>query len=254
LVTSAKDGVRPYFAALRSNRPRLSQLTDLDNRALTSQNVRVAAINLRTSRTETTREKILTVAERLFAERGVFAVSNRQIGEAAGQGNNTAVGYHFGTKTDLIRAITAGHTRHIDLIRARLLAEHEGSDSLRDWVVVTVRPLTDHLAALGVPSWYARFAAQLMTEPALRDIMITEALHSPAARAAATGITRAMPALPDAVRAEREEMVGTLIVHTCAERERTLTGGAAWADVEAHLTDAIVGLLSAPVSADRGTA
>jgi AcrR family transcriptional regulator len=206
----------------------------------------VATTKLRAARAETTRERILTVAERLFAERGVFAVSNRQIGEAAGQGNNTAVGYHFGTKTDLIRAITAGHTRHIDQIRTRLLAEHEGSDQLRDWVVITVRPLTEHLAALGTPSWYARFAAQLMTDPALRDIMTAEALHSPATQAAAAGIARTMPELPDAVRAERAEMIRTLIVHTCAERERAQTGE--WGSLEADLTDAIVGLLNAPVS------
>jgi AcrR family transcriptional regulator len=212
----------------------------------------VAAINLRTSRAETTRERILTVAERLFAERGVFAVSNRQIGEAAGQGNNTAVGYHFGTKIDLIRAITAEHSRHIDQIRARLLAEHEGSTSLRDWVVVTVRPLTDHLASLGTPSWYARFAAQLMTDPALRDIMTGEALNSPATRAAAAGVAACLPSLPDDVRAERHEMIRALIVHTCAERERTLTTDDGWRAVEADLTDAIVGLLSAPVSAGRG--
>ena len=209
----------------------------------------MAAVNLRTSRAETTRERILAVAERLFAERGVFAVSNRQIGEAAGQGNNTAVGYHFGTKTDLIRAITAEHTRGIDEIRARLLAEHEGSTSLRDWVVVTVRPLTDHLAGLGTPSWYARFAAQLMTDPALRDIMTAEALHSPATQAAAAGIARAMPPLSDEVRAQRQDMVMALIVHTCADRERALTSGDAWQSVETHLVDAIVGLLSAP---DRG--
>jgi AcrR family transcriptional regulator len=211
----------------------------------------VSSIDLRAVRAETTREKILTVAERLFAERGVFAVSNRQIGEAAGQGNNTAVGYHFGTKTDLIRAITAGHTRQIDQIRARLLTSCSAESDLRDWVVVTVRPLTDHLAALGTPSWYARFAAQLMTDPALRDIMTAEALHSPAIQAASGGITRILSSLPYEVRAERQEMVRALIVHTCAERERTLTSGDAWRAVEAQLTDAIVGLLSAPVSADR---
>ncbi|MGO4759077.1 TetR family transcriptional regulator, partial [Streptomyces sp. 2MCAF27] len=61
----------------------------------------------RTARAEqvsATRELILTAAERLFAERGVYAVSNRQVSEAAGQGNNAAVGYHFGTKADLVRA------------------------------------------------------------------------------------------------------------------------------------------------------
>src|SRR3954467_4834713 len=106
-----------------------------------------------TMRAEHTRGMIMAVAERLFAERGVFAVSNRQISEAAGQGNNTAVGYHFGTKTDLIRAIMAEHSGRMDARRRRLLAQYDGSTQLRDWVVVTVRPVTDHLAALGTPSW-----------------------------------------------------------------------------------------------------
>ena len=45
-----------------------------------------------------TRELLLNTAERLFAEHGVAAVSNRQICEAAGQGNNYAIGYHFGSR------------------------------------------------------------------------------------------------------------------------------------------------------------
>jgi AcrR family transcriptional regulator len=207
-----------------------------------------------TTRALTTRETILTVAERLFAERGVFAVSNRQISEAAGQGNNTAVGYHFGTKTDLIRAVMAAHAERMDADRRLLLAALPAVTGLRDWVVVTVRPVTEHLAALGIPSWYARFAAQLMTDPALRDIMTEQAMHSPTMRAAVEGLDRSLAALPAQVRAERLGMVGALIVHTCAERERTLAdtpgdAAAAWKDTEAHLVDAVVGLLGAPVSA-----
>ena len=52
---------------------------------------------VRSDRASSTQEAILVAAERLFAEHGVFAVSNRQVSEAAGQGNNAAVGYHFGT-------------------------------------------------------------------------------------------------------------------------------------------------------------
>jgi len=44
----------------------------------------------RSDRASTTQQAILTAAERLFAEHGVFAVSNRQVSEAAGQGNNAA--------------------------------------------------------------------------------------------------------------------------------------------------------------------
>ena len=71
----------------------------------------------RSDRASTTQEAILTAAERLFAEHGVFAVSNRQVSEAAGQGNNAAVGYHFGTKTDLVRAIERRHREPIERLR-----------------------------------------------------------------------------------------------------------------------------------------
>src|ERR1044071_2247741 len=89
----------------------------------------------RAARAHATREAILTVAERMFAEHGVFAVSNRQVSEAAGQGNNTAVGYHFGTKADLVRAIARRHSAPIEELRQRLLAEiAEDSTDVRDWI------------------------------------------------------------------------------------------------------------------------
>ena len=70
----------------------------------------------RSARRDATRELILTTAERLFAEYGIEVVSNRQISEAAGQGNNAAVNYHFGTKADLVRAIMAGHNKDIAIV------------------------------------------------------------------------------------------------------------------------------------------
>ncbi len=108
--------------------------------------------NTRTDRASLTREAILTAAERLFAEHGVFAVSNRQVSEAAGQGNNAAVGYHFGTKTDLVRAIEHKHAVPVEKLREERVAAMAGKDAgLRDWVECLVLPLTDHLTALGNP-------------------------------------------------------------------------------------------------------
>src|SRR4051794_41913128 len=52
-----------------------------------------------------TKEQIVLAAEALFAERGVEGVSLRQIGTAAGNGNNSAVQYHFGTKDRLVQAV-----------------------------------------------------------------------------------------------------------------------------------------------------
>jgi AcrR family transcriptional regulator len=203
-----------------------------------------------TTRAEHTRGMIMAVAERLFAERGILAVSNRQISEAAGQGNNTAVGYHFGTRTDLIRAIVREHSGAMDEIRRRMLAEHDGSGQLRDWVACTVSPITQHLATLAAPSWYARFAAQLMTDPTLRAIVIDDVLDSPAVRQAIEGLNRCLPDLPAQVRVDRNDMVRTVVVHMCAERERELADGAGvgWDETATSLIDAIVGLLLAPVT------
>jgi len=207
----------------------------------------------RTDRAAETRELILAAAERLFAEHGLANVSNRQVGEAAGQGNNTAVGYHFGAKADLVRAIVRKHSAQTERIRERLLARHGTSTDLRDWVACLVRPLPEHLAALGAPTWYARFAVQVMTDPVLSDIVVDDALTTPALVRTVDGLNRCLPALPPAVRLERGAMARILLMHTCAEHERALADGsptarATWQETASGLTDAIVGLLLTPVT------
>lgn len=207
----------------------------------------------RAERAGETRELILAAAERLFAEHGVFAVSNRQVSEAAGQGNNTAVGYHFGTKADLVRAIVRAHAGQVEQLRMRMLAEIGDSVELRDWVACLVRPNGEHLDALGNPTWFARFGAQVMTDPALREIMIDEGFTSPSLRHVVDGLSRCLPDLPVEVRAERGDMARQLIVHMFAERERALAEGAptprsSWNDATTGLIDAIVGMWLAPVT------
>ncbi|MCG5213414.1 TetR/AcrR family transcriptional regulator [Streptosporangium sp. KLBMP 9127] len=213
---------------------------------------------VRAERVNATREQILAAAERLFAEHGVFAVSNRQVSEAAGQGNNAAVGYHFGTKADLVRAIARKNGERIEGIRRRMLAEVGGSTEVRDWVACLVRPVTEHLAAMGNPTWFARFGAQVMTDPGLRDIMIDEALTSPTLVQILDGLNRFLPALPAEVRAERSAMASHLMVHMCAEYERALADGrptprSSWHCVATGLIDAIAGLWAAPVTPDDHT-
>ncbi len=215
--------------------------------------VTMAGSTARTGRAAETRELIAAAAERLFAEHGVAAVSNRQISEAAGQGNNAAVGYHFGSRAGLVRAIVRRHAEPTELVRRRLLAGIGDSPELRDWVDCLVRPIPEHLAMLGSPSWYARFAAQVMTDPVLRAVTIDAGFVGPALRRTLDGLGRCIPALPRHVRAERADMARHLITHTCAEREGALADGSAplqasWEHTAIALTDAITGLLSAPVT------
>jgi hypothetical protein len=186
----------------------------------------------------------------------MFAVSNRQVSEAAGQGNNAAVGYHFGTKADLVRAIEQKHRGPVEQLREQMVSEQGESAEMRDWVACLVRPLTEHLEALGSdgsPTWYARFAAQAMTDPAYYNIIVKGALSSPSLVQVVDGINRCLPDLPAGVRFERNVMARNLLMHTCADRERALAAGSSmhqssWRAAASGLIDAIVGLWMAPVT------
>jgi AcrR family transcriptional regulator len=199
-----------------------------------------------------TRDAILSAAELLFAERGMYAVSNRQISEAAGQRNNAAACYHFGSRVDLLRAIEGRHREPIERLRAQMVADVGDSTELRHWVSTLVCPLTDHLAALGIPSWYARFAAQAMADPAYRHVVTKDALMSPMLARTVDGINRCLPDLPKRVRSERIVMASNLLMHTCAEHEGALAehgprSRSSWPVAGEGLIDAIVGLWWAPV-------
>ncbi|WP_241831679.1 TetR/AcrR family transcriptional regulator [Parafrankia soli] len=208
---------------------------------------------VRPERGSATRELILNTAERLFAERGMHAVSNRQVSEAAGQSNNAVVSYHFGTKADLVRAIARRHADQMEQVRVTLVAEAAGSTDLRDWVACLVRPSTEHLAALGSPTWYARFRAQVVSDPALRRITVEESLKSASLRLLLVGLNQCLPDLSADIRAVRWVMARHLITQMCVERERALAEGTptlepSWDALAASLIDAIVGLWQAPVT------
>ncbi|MFF1818606.1 TetR/AcrR family transcriptional regulator [Kribbella sp. NPDC058245] len=211
------------------------------------------AKTVRTDKASATRELILDTAERMFAERGIHEVSNRQISEAAGQGNNTAVGYHFGTKTDLIRAILRRHSTAVEERRAEMVAAAQGSRELRDWVECLVRPSTDYLASRGVPTWMARFNAQLMTDPALREEVYDELLIPPSMLEIIDALNECIGAQSMPVRMERGAMARIVIVQMLADYERDLADGRAtartsWHDVATGLIDGIVGIWTAPVT------
>lgn len=208
----------------------------------------------RAERANATREAILSTAERLFAEHGVHAVSNRQVSEAAGQGNNAAVNYHFGTKTDLVRAIVRRRTAEVDRLRTELVSATTGSAEVRDWVACLVRPMTTYLDQLGSPTWFARFSTQLFTDPVLREIVVEESMTSAALVRTVEGLHGCLSSLPPAVRAERGDMARILMMHVTAERERALAEGAltphaTWDHAATGLIDAITGMWLAPSTA-----
>jgi AcrR family transcriptional regulator len=193
----------------------------------------------RRSKKEATRELILDTAERLFAEHGIYAVSNRQIAEAAGQGNTAAVGYHFGSRTELIEA---------------MLSEISGSLNVRDWLDCQVRPIIERFDELGAPTWFARVGTQMMTDPELRTILMESSFaQSPTLHASVDGLLKCLPFLPVQVQPERIDCSMFLIIQMCAQRERALANGeptirASWSEMATGLVDLLVGIWTAPVT------
>jgi len=79
-----------------------------------------------------TRVKLILTAEKLFATRGIEAVSLREIAAAAGQRNTNAVTYHFKSKLGLAWGIFTLRMEEMEEPRRQLLAEVEKRGLLGD--------------------------------------------------------------------------------------------------------------------------
>lgn len=69
---------------------------------------------------QTTRDRILEAAERMFADKGLDGSSVRDITTAANV-NLASVNYHFGSKTGLIEAVFSRHLGPMNAARLALL-------------------------------------------------------------------------------------------------------------------------------------
>jgi len=95
-----------------------------------------------------TREHLLLTAERLFAQRGIDAVSVREILNEAGQRNKNAAQYYFGGREGLITALVTARSDALNRRREVLLDEVESSErrnDLRALCTVLVAPLAEAL-------------------------------------------------------------------------------------------------------------
>jgi AcrR family transcriptional regulator len=117
-----------------------------------------------------TRDLLIDAGERLFAERGIHAVSLREIGLAAGQRNNGATQYHFGDKSGLVLAIFERRSADVNARRLALLDQvlAGGTTTVRDLIWAWVVPLAEQIERQNA---YVRFLSRLQTDGD-RDVLL----------------------------------------------------------------------------------
>ncbi|MCX4831350.1 TetR/AcrR family transcriptional regulator [Streptomyces sp. NBC_01016] len=194
------------------------------------------------------KEQIILAAERLLAEHGLDGASLRQISAAAGNGNNTAVQYHFGSKQTLIQAIFEYRLRDLNARRDALVDERRPRD-VRSWVACHVVPVLEQGERDG--SRYLSFVAKLQ-QHGRRDVLdrLAPELLAPTTRFR-TEVGALLAGVPEPLRGHRIARATAFAVHAGAEREQSRARAEQVLPFAAHagdLLDGIVGFLQAPVS------
>ena len=200
-------------------------------------------------------EYLKLVAQRLFAERGVDGVTVREIAEAAGQKNHAAVGYHFGSKENLVRELVVDGAALIDERRNRLLDALEaggGPSSVAQVVDALIYPSVG-LADDGMQEdSYTRFIVMLaMTHRELFMDALQNRWNSGYQRCL-EHLRRLMPDMPDVVKNQRFVFLGSYLGGVLAMREAALTDSGrkhpTWSSQQtlAHFAATVTALLTAP--------
>lgn len=196
----------------------------------------------------------MLAAERLIAERGA-AAPLRDIALAAGQRNNSAVQYYFGSRDALIAAIVEHRLVGLEARRLELLAEREADgspDDVRTLLGTLIEPMLEVPYQQG-STHYARFLEQVRGHPSLSDPANLVGHQRPAVRVIIGRLERALHDLPEAVRHRRLRSMPTVLFALLADNERAAEdsgGDPRDRRAAAELVDLITGVLTAP-SSDR---
>jgi AcrR family transcriptional regulator len=202
---------------------------------------------------DVTRARLVAAAEQLFAERGIEAVSLREISRHSGARNAIATQYHFKDRSGVLAAIMLKHQPTVEAGRQALLDQYEAAavasgrrsspDGVRMLAGALVRPLAAKLADPdGGPEFLQIHAEMLDRLPggagatALPSVARWRALVDPLLER-------------DAVRLHRRY---TAILHAATELARRAQTGPHTDDrlFVSYLVDVVTAILSFPVSAE----
>jgi AcrR family transcriptional regulator len=138
--------------------------------ALSQSGLNVVKRKRRPATSDPTREKLLDVAGRIFADRGYRAATIREISVAAGA-NVAAVNYHFGDKLGLYTEVVQQSVRaaEIEAIHSALDQSAPPEEILR----AVIRARLRSICRGDLPDWHFRILAHELAQPtpALRQVI-----------------------------------------------------------------------------------
>jgi AcrR family transcriptional regulator len=196
-----------------------------------------------------TRERLQRAGARLFAEQGIDAARTRDIVAAAGQANDSAITYHFGSRQGLLAAILRAGVDRMEPAREAALARLDPAD-LRGIVAAVVEPIADELLT-DEGRDFVRIVVQVAGQAGVRS-------HTVPALIEGTAIARQLDLLesccraflPEALALERISVVIAFLTAALADRAT----GRSLLDHEAFVTDLVdmlTAALRAPVTGPR---
>ena len=202
------------------------------------------------------RDALIVAAERLISERGAD-VPLRDIALLAGQRNNSAVHYYFGSRAGLIDAIVERRMVGLEQRRMEMLAQTEidgTANDMRTLVWMLAAPLLEIPRGEGA-THYLRFLEVVRNHPVVADISRLTGTNRSASRIIATRLDQALGDQPIERRTARLRAMSTTMFALLADHERARDGGDnASGHVELaadEIVDLLVGLLIAPSTAKK---
>jgi AcrR family transcriptional regulator len=168
-----------------------------------------------------TAEQLLIAAEKLLAEKGLGAVSTREIAREAGQKNHSALNYHFGSRAALIEAILDYRMTPLNQARQKRLGElrAEGREGdFRGLLEVIIEPFAEELLLPPEQSYYLRLLAQLMSQQEWQSLFVAKQQRASAALEAGGLLAGLLQqSLSPDVALERLRLMGLHVLNTITE-------------------------------------
>ncbi|WP_433477511.1 helix-turn-helix domain-containing protein [Spirillospora sp. CA-142024] len=168
-----------------------------------------------------TRDALIRAGARLFAAHGIDAARTRDIVALAGQANDSAITYHFGSRAGLLEAILrAGITRMEPARAATLPTLHNGD--LHTITAAIVQPTADELRTEHGRD-FLRITAQLAGHARIRDHRLPALLHDTALAEQLRHLQTACRAtLPEPIALERISLLIAFLTAALADRTQRI--------------------------------